>query len=227
MKPMRVEHISVYRVAEVHLPQDLLEAMPEHIAFFTPAQWMDKYESIKKQLEDAGKKVETYQARHTSAPGQILGCSIQTWDDVEAFLYVGEGEFHPKALLFKNAQPVYRYEPLLETWDVFPKEEIERIMKQHKGAMLKFLHANTVGVLTTTKSGQKDMKAIEKMREKYPNKEFIHFLVNTIDWEGLNDFPFIEVWINTGCPRIGLDDQNKVDKAILNAEHVLEGEHSF
>ncbi len=227
MKPMRVEHISVYRVAEVTLPQDLLEALPEHLALFVPAQWVDKLPHITKQLENAGKKVELYQARHTSAPGQILGCSIQTWDGVDGFLYVGEGEFHPKALLFKNAQPVYRYEPLLETWDVFSREEIEKIMKQHKGALLKFLHANTIGVLTTTKSGQKDGKAIEHLREKYPDKDFVHFLVNTVDWEGLNDFPFVEVWLNTGCPRIGLDDYNKVDKPIMNAEHVLEGIHSF
>ena len=225
--PLRVSHIPVRRVADVTLPDGLLEALPEHIALFMPAQWMNRVKDIKKQLEDAGKNVELYKARHTSAPGQILGCSIQTWEDVDAFLYVGEGEFHPKALLFKNAQPVYRYEPLLETWDVYPKEQIERIMKQHKGAMLTFLHADTVGVLTTTKSGQKDLKAITHLREKYPEKEFIHFLVNTVDWEGLNDFPFVDVWVNTGCPRIGLDDQNKVDKAILNAEHVLEGIHSF
>jgi len=224
---MRVEHIPVYRIAEVILPKDLLDALPEHIALFVPAQWMDKLDSITTQLTQAGKRVERYQARHTSAPGQILGCSIQTWDDVEGFLYVGEGEFHPKALLFKNAQPVYRYEPLLEKWDVFSREEIEKIMKQHKGAMLKFLHAKTVGVLTTTKSGQKDAQAITHLRKKYPDKDFVHFLVNTVDWEGLNDFPFVEVWLNTGCPRIGLDDYNKVDKPILNAEHVLEGIHSF
>lgn len=224
---MRVAHIPVYRTATVTLPEDLLSALPTHVALFAPAQWLDQLERIQQQLTDAGKTVELYRARHTSSPGQILGCSIQTWPDVEAFLYVGEGEFHPKALLFKNAQPVYRYEPLLETWDVFPQEEIEKIMRQHKGAMLTFLHAQTVGVLTTTKSGQKDGKAIVHLREKYPDKDFVHFLVNTVDWEGLNDFPFVEVWLNTGCPRIGLDDHNKVDKAILNAEHVLEGVHSF
>ncbi len=224
---MRVAHIPVYRKADVTLPAELVSALPERIALFTTTQWMDRLDKVKAQLEEAGKTVSLYQPRHTSAPGQILGCSIQTWPDVDAFLYLGEGEFHPKALLFKNSQPVYRYDPLLEKWDLFGKEEVERIMRRHKGAMLKFLHADVVGVLSTTKNGQKDLQAIVKLREKYPQKDFVHFLCNTVDWEGLNDFPFIEVWVNTGCPRIGLDDQNKSDKPLLNAEHLLEGEHSF
>ena len=181
---------------------------------------------MKQQLEKASITVEIYQARHTAQPGQILGCSIQTWPDVEAFLYVGEGEFHPRALLFKNPQPTYRYDPLRLEWDHFTHEEINKIMKQHKGALLTFYHSKTVGVLGTTKSGQKDEQAITQLRTQHPNKEFIYFLANTLDWQSLDDFPFVEMWINTGCPRIGLDDYNKVRKPILNAEHVLEN-HSF
>lgn len=224
---MRVAHIPVRRKADLSLPADLIEELPEKIALFTTAQYINQLEDVKKQLEEAGKQVEVYRARHTSEPGQILGCSIQTWPEVDAFLYLGEGEFHPRALLFKNSQAVYRYDPLLQEWDVFSKEEIEKIMKQHKGAMLKFLHAKTCGVLTTTKSGQKDIQAIKELREEYPDKNFVHFLSNTLDWQGLEDFPFVEVWINTSCPRIGLDDYNKVRKPIINAEHVLEGKHSF
>ncbi len=224
---LRVEHIHVRRKADIQFPQDLLAALPKKIALFTTAQYSNKLADMKQQLLNADKEVELYRARHTSEEGQILGCSIQTWPDVEAFLYVGEGEFHPRAILFKNPQPTYRYDPLRLTWDVFSHEEISKIMKQHKGAMLTFYHAKTLGVLTTTKSGQKDTDAITHLRKEYPQKNFIVFLANTLDWQGLDDFPFIECWINTGCPRIGLDDYNKVSKPILNAEHVLEGIHSF
>lgn len=223
---LRVEHVPVRRKADITLPEELIQALPDSVALFTTAQYINKLQDMKKQLESGGVNVEIYRARHTAQPGQILGCSIQTWPDVDAFLYVGEGEFHPRALLFKNPQPTYRYDPLREEWDHFTHDEIEKIMKQHKGALVTFYHANTVGVLGTTKSGQKDVQAIKKLREQHPKKDFVYFLANTLDWQGLEDFPFIEMWINTGCPRIGLDDYNKVTKPILNAEHVLE-QHSF
>ena len=224
---LRVEHVPVRRKAAITLPKELLQALPTTVALFTTAQYLDRLKDIQKQLEKAEKTVEIYRARHTSAPGQILGCSIQTWPEVDAFVYIGEGEFHPRALLFKNPQPTYRYDPLREVWDHFSHEEIASIMKQHKGALITFYHSKTIGVLGTTKSGQKDLQAIEKLREEYPDKDFVYFLANTLDWQGLDDFPFVDMWLNVGCPRIGLDDYNKVSKPILNAEHVLEGKHSF
>jgi 2-(3-amino-3-carboxypropyl)histidine synthase len=224
---LRIEHIPVRRKVKISFPKEMLETLPDSVSLFTTAQYIDRLDDMKQQLEDAGKTVEIYRARHTAAPGQILGCSIQTWPEVDAFVYVGEGEFHPRALLFKNPQPTFRYDPLREAWDNFSHEEINKIMKQHKGAMLTFYHSKTIGVLGTTKSGQKDMQAITKLRKEHPKKDFIYFLANTLDWQGLDDFPFVEMWINTGCPRIGLDDYNKVTKPILNAEHVLEGIHSF
>lgn len=223
---LRVAHVPVRRKADITFPEELLEALPGSVALFTTAQYINKLDDMQAQLQDAGKEVEIYRARHTAQPGQILGCSIQTWPDVDAFLYVGEGEFHPRALLFKNPQPTYRYDPLRLEWDMFSHDEIEKIMKQHKGALLTFYHAKTAGVLGTTKSGQKDEQAIKKLREEHPDKDFVYFLANTLDWQGLDDFPFVDCWVNTGCPRIGLDDYNKVTKPILNAEHVLE-EHSF
>ena len=222
---MRVEHIPLRRKVEVVFPKKLLTVLPGKVALFTTTQYLHLLEGMKEQLEKAGKVVLLYKPRHTSKEGQVLGCSIQEWPDAEAFLYVGEGEFHPRALLFKNPQPVFRYDPLQKKYQVFSKDDVSKIMKQHRGAMLKFMHAKVVGVLVSTKSGQKDNKAFSLLVERYPEKEFVPILYNTLDWGSLEDFPFVEVWVNTGCPRIGLDDYNKVKKPILNAEHVLDNHH--
>ena len=66
------------------------------------------------------------------------------------------------------------------------------------------------------KSGQQRMLMSRKLRSKFPDKEFYFFLYDTLDYQGLEDFPFIECWVNTMCPRIGYDDTNKIAKPIVN-----------
>lgn len=44
-----------------------------------------------------------------------------------------------------------------------------------------------------------------KFNGEYPNKKFYIFIADTIDYNQLNDFPFIEAWVNTACPRIEED----------------------
>ena len=53
-------------------------------------------------------------------------------------------------------------------------------------------------------------------------KQAYIFMANTIDFVQLNNFPFVQCWVNSACPRIGLDDKNKVDKPIVNLEDVFE-----
>jgi len=82
--------------------------------------------------------------------------------------------------------------------------------------MSAFLMARKVGVLVTTKPGQQRLQLSLKLKEKYPDKEFYYLLADTLDWNGLEDFPFLECFVNTMCPRIGLDDTNKLSKPVLD-----------
>ncbi|MBI2112760.1 diphthamide synthesis protein, partial [Candidatus Woesearchaeota archaeon] len=52
-------------------------------------------------------------------------------------------------------------------------------------------------------------------------KKFYFFVDNTISYGQLENFPFVEVWVNTACPRIGLDDQEAFRKGVLNLKDVL------
>jgi diphthamide biosynthesis enzyme Dph1/Dph2-like protein len=61
-----------------------------------------------------------------------------------------------------------------------------------------------VGILVTTKPGQNQSKGVELLREKLEKagKQVFIFLADEINFGSLENFNFIEVWINSACPRI-------------------------
>jgi len=180
-------------------------------------------DKIKKELENAGKKVLVVQTRHTPKSGQILGCNVEDYTvqgDFDAFFYVGDGEFHPKALMFNNNKPVFVYNALENKFFEMDRKEAELAVKKKKAALLTFYSKQNIGVLVTGKSGQNMIH--KALKFKYKDKKFFIFTANTFNFQELNDFPFVDVWVNTACPRIAYEDLEKLDKPIINFEEVPE-----
>jgi 2-(3-amino-3-carboxypropyl)histidine synthase len=96
------------------------------------------------------------------------------------------------------------------------------MLKRVKAARLSFFHGDTVGVLVTTKTGQRGLKYrwAKYLEDTYDEKRFYYVVQNDINFEELNNFPFVDVWLNTACERIAYDDSKRTDKPILNIEDV-------
>ncbi len=208
----------------VTIPKDVLAKLPSSVCLFLTAQFLPLQENLKKQLTEAGKEVQTVQPRHTRYEGQIYGCSTlpitEAETSAEAFFYVGDGVFHPFALLFDNDRPVHVYDPINGEYHLYTKKDVEGILKRRKAAYAKFLSAKDVGILVTTKAGQNRMAFAERLPKEFPDKRFTLFLAETLDFDQLMNFPQIEVYINTMCPRIGLDDTRRTEKPIINMEEI-------
>ncbi len=220
---MRVVHIPAYQDLGITITEEALDGTPEHLTLFLPVQHMNELERVKEQLEEAGKTVELLQTRHTWNPGQILGCNNERYDiDGDAFLYVGDGLFHPKALVMKNDEPVYCFNPRTDEFFLLDQDAVKEIRQQVKAARKVFFTTDSVGVLVTTKTGQRGLKYkwAKKLDEKYEDKKFYYILQNNIDFQELGNFPFIDVFLNTACERIGYDDAVHTDHHILNVEDV-------
>lgn len=216
-RPMRIRFLPVRYTKRVALPKELVAALPARLILFTTIQYHDQLDAWKEALTAAGKEVHTFRPKHAVAEGHLLGCGIERWDvDADAFLFVGDGLFHPKALVINNDLPVYRYDPKRKGWQLMADEEIALAKRKQRAAMSSFLMAKKVGVLVTTKYGQQRIGMALTLREKYPEKEFTFLLSETLDWNSLEDFPFLDCFINTMCPRIGLDDTNKLPKPVLD-----------
>lgn len=211
------------KVAHIHAESDLdilpvvkkaLPQLSDEVAVVTTIQHKPGLALVKKFLEEQGKKTTVY--------GHILGCSVPNMTQ-KTILYIGMGEFHPKGIALKGQEVVCANPLTMEVYKLTPND-MEQVFKRRKAAYAKFLHAETVGVILTVKTGQKTVQTSVKnmlnIQGKYPDKQFYFFACDTLNFPELENFPFIEVWINTMCPRIGQDDTVRWEKPLLNIEDI-------
>lgn len=217
---MDLLHIEARYKEKIILPQDFIDSLPKKVALFTTVQFMNSKEDLIKQLTINGKEVQLVKPRHTQYEGQILGCSTTSFDLPEdaSFLYVGDGLFHPKALVLRNKRDVYMYDPKRDEVGSLTQEDVRIIVKKVKAEFAKFLMSKNIGVLITLKPGQNKEYMTKKLEEQYPDKNFYFFADHTINFGGLVDFPFVDIFLNTMCERIGSDDMDVQGLHILNIE---------
>ncbi|MFH1125926.1 MAG: 2-(3-amino-3-carboxypropyl)histidine synthase subunit 1/2 [Candidatus Altiarchaeota archaeon] len=205
MKRMKILHVPCYYHKSV-LP--VLEknfsvlSKYDKIGLVSTAQHLNQLESIKKFIESKGKKV--------FVGGQILGCSqeniLKIEKEVDVFLYVGSGVFHPTGISVKTEKPVVILNPYSETMEELPSSERERWLRRQKGRLLKALAADIYGVLISTKAGQFDLKKALEARKLLKDKGKKVFLFAGEELSPSNLLPFkVDCWVNTACPRL-VDD---------------------
>ena len=132
---------------------------------------------------------------------QVLGCSSPKFPkETEAILLLSSGKFHAVSLAFESGIPVYILES--DTLKKISKEEIDLLNKKKMASYLKFLNAEKIGVLISTKPGQENLEKALSLRLK--NKKIYLFLSNNIDINEFENFG-INSWVNTACPRLDFD----------------------
>ena len=199
---------------KVSIPKGAIEKMPKRVALLTTVQFIGSLDKIRSQLESAGKKVILPSLKHCIYAGQVLGCSIAQMKGIDAFLYIGDGLFHPTALSIKNDKPVFTFNPF--TKKLLLLDSDNTLKKKIKGALLKFYTSKKIGILVSTKSGQKNLDGASRLQKRFPEKEFYVLVSDTLDFSQLENFPFIECFVNTACPRIAFDDSDKFRKSVVN-----------
>ncbi len=206
---MDIMHVEGRYKGEVKLPRAVIAKLPNRIALLTTVQHMGSLDAIKQQLEESGRQVVLPELEHCKYPGQVLGCAIgKLRGDFDVILYVGDGRFHPKALALENDSDVMVFDPSSLSLDKVSSEDVFDIKRKVKGAYIRFLSAKKVGVLVTTKPGQHVSGAAERLKKMYPDKRFYTLISDEIRLDSLEDFPFIDIFVNTACPRLAYDDSS-------------------
>jgi len=173
--------------------------------------------------------------------GAVVGCRAdnikRVIDQIDAFLFVGTGEFHPiRVALEGEGKTVFIYDPTSKQLTTLDHKDIAAHHKRVQGRLLRFYHAKTVGLLVTTKVGQNngvistyslDAKMslpLQFMKRK--DKKYYLFSFDTLNHAGLEDFNFIDCWVNFACNRIADDLNVKVVNVqdIMDAESAEQGE---
>ena len=156
------------------------------------------------QLLHAIKKVQV-QLPGSIIAGQVLGCNSYNAenikDKIDCFLFVGSGEFHPIQVATKTQKQAFVYNPATQEFGELDQETIDAYLKRRKGSIIKFMHAKHVGILVSTKAGQMNFTRSMQLA-KQTDKKYYVFVCDTLNFQELENFPFIECWVNTACPRI-------------------------
>ena len=194
-----------------------LKGLSGKICLCSSVQYIDSLPGIKAQLENNGVEVVLFKSAHSNVPGQILGCDVSYVNsDFDAFLFVGDGMFHPKALLLKNEKKVFAFNPILGEVKEVVSSDIEKLRKRVKGRLLKFYDSKNIGILVSTKPGQHNMDKAIAFKLHFKDKNCFIFVDNEFNFSKLEDFNFIDCYVNTACPRIGYDDSIRLEKPIIN-----------
>lgn len=188
---------------------NLVKIKENKIGLISTIQHLSQLSRVKTELEKQGKETFVGKGILTQHKGQVLGCDVgaglKVANKVDAFLYLGTGDFHPLHLALKTKKPIHLLHPsgILEK---FPKETAEKFLKQKKAAYLHFLHEDKIGIIVSLKPGQENLERALLVKEKLEQKgknAFI-FLCDTIPFDELENFD-CKVWINTACPGLQLE----------------------
>ncbi|MGC8586817.1 MAG: diphthamide biosynthesis enzyme Dph2 [Candidatus Micrarchaeia archaeon] len=225
-----VEYVE-YRIdASLELLPESLKMLEGHdtIGVVTTVQHVQQLPEIKRFYEEHGKKVligKPYGfARHE---GQILGCDVGSAaridGDVDAFVYFGGGLFHPMGALLATTKPFLVVEPFAKKVE-FIDSYREAYKKRSKGRILSAMYAKSFGILVSTKNGQYNMALAKIIKERIEKAGLRAALLvsNTFDFDSLNNMMEIDAFVNTACPRLVTDDDERLRKPLLSANELIE-----
>jgi 2-(3-amino-3-carboxypropyl)histidine synthase len=203
----------------------------KNIGLITTVQHVGTLGGMEKALLKKGKNVIIGDAGRLSYPGQVIGCDYSNAQavekDVDAFLFVGGGKFHAIGVaLATSKQTVVAdpYERRAYTIDA----EVQRIIKQRWASIQETMKSECLGILIGLKNGQKRLEKALQLRYKLQNtgKKIVLLAIREVTPESLMQFPDMNAYVNTACPRISLDDASKFQKPVLtiNEARVVAGE---
>jgi 2-(3-amino-3-carboxypropyl)histidine synthase len=232
---------TLYLEARATLPVDaaIISAIPllteySRIGLATTVQHVQTIDLVREILVRAGKTIEVGDARRLPYPGQVIGCDFSNVksvaSDVDAFLFIGGGKFHALGVALATFKPTVIADPYGGI-SYSLQEEVVKILKQRYASIEEAEHAKVFGILVSMKPGQQHLGEALKIKESVEKMGKVAYLfaIREILPDVLVEFPTVDVYVNTACPRISLDDASKFKKPILTVQEfmVVSGESSW
>jgi 2-(3-amino-3-carboxypropyl)histidine synthase len=162
-------------------------------------------------------------------PGQVLGCCYSTAKELEVdeFLFIGTGQFHPLGIALATGKRVVAADPISgEVSEIDP----EPMLRRRFGAISRAMDAQRFAILVSKKPGQKRMELAGRMKAlgEAKGKEMFLIYLDNIESDRLLNLG-ADAAVSTACPRIALDDTAKYRMPILTPLEfeVLIGERNW
>ena len=227
--PLKYEVPTVFIEAfsKIDIKKDLeksLENLKEYskIGLVTTTQHLHLLNEAKDFLEDNGKEVILGSSPSTRK-GQVLGCNFSSIKDldVEIFLFIGSGNFHPLGInLFSNT-PVLALDPYnseIRRMDDYA----DRILRIRFARITKARSAKKWGILVSSKEGQYRMKLAKEIKKTLEDAKMEAYiiLVDNVTPDVLLPYLDLDAFVVSACPRIAIDDSQMYKKPLLTPQEL-------
>ncbi len=198
----------------------LLPRIRKRVGLVSTPQHLHRLPMVKSWLESHGVSVIIGRGdARVKHPGQVLGCNVTSAssiaNEVDQFLFLGSGDFHPLAVALATGKDVLVLDPLMR--EVRNIDELkDRVLRQRYAAIAIAQDAEGFGVLISTKPGQRRRSLALRLRaliEEKGKRAWIIALDN-IAPDQLLAFK-VDAFVSTACPRIAIDDALRYNRPIL------------
>ncbi len=226
-----VKYFPVYDDREVS--SDLLHRLCteiegyKNIGLLYSIQYYPQFNEIKKMLEKEGFNIFIGKGAGIGlGKGQIIGCKIGAaktiQDRVDAYVIVSGGKFHALGVSLWTGVPTFLVD--IPSNKIFNLDrETSRIRSIIAYKLLEAEKIDRFGIIVSRKSFQYNLsiaRYCEKELKKRGKKAYI-IIVDELSPQILMNFPDLEGYIQTACPRISIDDVMLYKKPILNIEQFM------
>ena len=196
------------------------------IGLATSVQHLQSLNQAREILIRAGKTVIIGDSGQMGYAGQVSGCNYSNVksiaDEVDAFLFVGGGMFHALGVALSTSKPTFIADPY-DNRAFAVNHEAQQVLKKRWACVEEARDAKTFGVLVGLKPGQKRFDqalSVMALAEKHGKAAYL-LAVREITPETLLEFPSIDAYVNTACPRISLDASGKFSKPVLTINEFM------
>ena len=199
--------------------------VPKRLGLVVSVQHLDLLDPLNEALVRHGYDPRIGQGDHRLAyAAQALGCNYTSAEaveaEVDAFLFVGTGRFHPLGLALAVAQPVWSIDPLQNLLE--PAIDRASLVRRRQLLVASVRDARTWGILASTFAGQSRMPMAATLQERARarGREAEILVFDRLDSRDLEGRAF-DAYVNTACPRIALDDSPNYPKPMLTPPEFL------
>ena len=199
---------------------DSLGALPAKVGLLATVQYLGLIPKVRSILESSGRTVYVGTGDlRICHPGQVLGCNCSAAEavdeDVDGFLFIGEGDFHPLAAAFGMEKQVLVLNPVTgEVRDM--AETRDRILRRRFAAIQGAKDAQSFLVIVCSKVGQNRDGLADRMVSllRDHGRTAFKVVIEEINPTALMSYQ-VDAFVNTACPRIAMDDAARYPKPML------------
>lgn len=198
----------------------------EKIGLATSVQHLQMLNKAREILVRNGKTVIIGDSGQIGYPGQVTGCNYSNAksiaDDVDAFVFVGGGMFHALGIALSTSKPTVIADPYDNR--AFQINEVaQKLVKQRFASIEEAKGAKTFGIFVGLKPGQMHLDEafmVKELAEKHRKEAFL-LAAREISPESLLEFPSINAYVNTACPRISMDATGNFQRPVLTLNEFM------